>query len=138
MFKYPRLQTSIVNVFCTSKQEAFFLKYKASKDIPRIINTLNTLSPSEIANAASTEYDKKVTAISVSMWLQRHPEFRKNIAVQLSFPNLQKPDDNNERVRQRVLAELYVNNAMLFQIKDMQTLECARKYLDIVEEILKP
>jgi hypothetical protein len=114
------------------------MKYKASKDIPRIINTLNTLSPSEIANAASTEYNKKVTAISVSMWLQRHPEFRKNIAAQLSFANLQKPDDKTDRVRQRVLAELYVNNAMLFQIKDMQTLEYARRYLDIVEEMLKP
>jgi hypothetical protein len=116
----------------------FFLKYKASKDIPRLINTLSTLSPSEIANAASTEYNKRVTAISVSMWLQRHPEFRKNIAVQLTFADMQKQDDKTERVRQRVLAELYVNNAMLFQIKDMQTLECARKYLDIVEEMLKP
>jgi hypothetical protein len=114
------------------------LKYKASKDIPRIITMLNTLSPSEIANAASTEYNKKVTAISVSMWLQRHPEFRRNVATQLSFNNLQKPDDKTERDRQRVLAELYVNNAMLFQIKDIQTLECARKYLDIVEEMLKP
>jgi hypothetical protein len=112
-----------------------FLKYKASKDIPRIVTTLNTLSPSEIANAASTEYDKKITAISVSMWLQRHPEFRRNISTQLTVNNMQKTD---ERVRQRVLAELYVNNAMLFQIKDMQTLECARKYLDIVEEMLKP
>jgi hypothetical protein len=117
------------------KQEAVFLKYKASKDIPRIVTTLNTLSPSEIANAASTEYNKKVTAISVSMWLQRHPEFRRNISTQLTFNNTQKTD---ERIRQRVLAELYVNNAMLFQIKDMQTLECARKYLDIVEEMLKP
>jgi hypothetical protein len=72
------------------------------------------------------------------MWLQRHPEFRKNIAAQQSFANLQKTDDKTDRVRQRVLAELYVNNAMLFQIKDMQTLECARKYLDIVEEMLKP
>lgn len=114
------------------------MKYKASKDIPRIVTMLNTLSPSEIANAASTEYDKKVTAISVSMWLQRHPEFRKNITTQLSFNNIQKSEDKTERVRQRVLAELYVNNAMLFQIKDMQTLECARKYLDIVEEMLKP
>jgi hypothetical protein len=114
------------------------LKYKASKDIPRLINTLNTLSPSEIANAASTEYNKEVTAISVSMWLQRHAEFRKNVAAQMSFVNMQKPDDRSDRVRQRVLAELYVNNAMLFQIKDMQTLECARKYLDIVEEMLKP
>lgn len=114
------------------------MKYKASKDIPRLITMLNSLSPSEIANAASTEYNKKVTAISVSMWLQRHPEFRRNISAQLSFNNLQKPEDKTERVRQRVLAELYVNNAMLFQIKDIQTLECARKYLDIVEEMLKP
>lgn len=111
------------------------MKYKASKDIPRIVTTLNTLSPSEIANAASTEYDKKITAISVSMWLQRHPEFRKDIATQLTLSNMQKSED---RIRQRVLAELYVNNAMLFQIKDMQSLECARKYLDIVEEMLKP
>jgi hypothetical protein len=72
------------------------------------------------------------------MWLQRHPDFKKNIAYQLSCANLQKPQDKIDSVRQHVLAELYVNNAMLFQIKDMQTLECARKYLDIVEEMLKP
>jgi hypothetical protein len=113
------------------------LKYKASKDIPRLANILKTLSPSEIANAASSEYNKKVTAISVSMWLQRHPDFKRTVALQVSSTQL-RSDDKTERVRQRVLAELYVNNSMLFEIKDMQTLGYARKYLDIVEEMLKP
>jgi hypothetical protein len=113
------------------------MKYKASKDIPRIVNILKTLSPTEIANAASSEYNKKVTAISVSMWLQRHPDFKRNILLQVK--NLQsKPEDKTEHMCQRVLAELYVNNAVLFEIKDMQTLEFARKYLDIVEAMLKP
>ncbi len=111
------------------------LKYKASKDIPRLASKLNTTSPSEIATAATAEFGKKISAISVSMWLQRHPDVRKNLvtsdAKKTSIPM------TTEELKQKVFAELYVNNAVLFQIKDLSTLQCARKYLDIVEEILK-
>ena len=110
------------------------MKYKASKDVPRISEKLNTTSPSEIANAATVEFGKKVSAISVSMWLQRHPDLRKSLIK----PEVQKaPIPASEEIKQRIFAELYVNNAVLFQIKDMSTLQCARKYLDIIEEILK-
>jgi rRNA maturation protein Rpf1 len=110
------------------------MKYKASKDIPRLAAKLNTMSPSEIANAATTEFGKKVSAISVSMWLQRHPDIRRNFVQ----PEDQKaPTLHTEEVKQKIYAELYVNNAVLFQINDLSTLQCARKYLDIVEEILK-
>jgi hypothetical protein len=110
------------------------LKYKASKDIPRLASKLNTTSPSEIATAATTEFGKKVSAISVSMWLQRHPDVRKNLVQ----PEIQRTTIvPPEEIKQKIFAELYVNNAVLLQIKDLSTLQCARKYLDIVEEILK-
>jgi rRNA maturation protein Rpf1 len=110
------------------------LKYKASKDIPRLASKLNTRSPSEIAGAATEEFGKKVSAISVSMWLQRHPDIRKTL-VQTEAQKAQMLQTDG--IKQKIFAELYVNNAVLFQIKDMSTLQCARKYLDIVEEILK-
>ncbi len=79
------------------------MKYKASKDIPRLAAKLNTMSPSEIAAAATSEFGKKVSAISVSMWLQRHPDIRKN-ALQ---PEAQKtPMLPTEEVKQKIFAEL--------------------------------
>ncbi len=112
------------------------LKYKASKDIPRLASKLRSLSPTEIANAASTEHDKKVTAMSVSMWLQRHPDLRKELNQQLN--DIESKKNSSEAFKEKVLAEIYVNNAPLFEITNLQTLEIARKYLDIVEEMLKP
>lgn len=114
------------------------VKYKASKDIPRLANKLHTLSPTEIANAASTEHNKKVTAMSVSMWLQRHPDLRKDLFEQINEDEKKAEKISTEIIKEKVLAEIYVNNAPLFEIKNLQTLEVARKYLDIVEEMLKP
>jgi hypothetical protein len=114
------------------------VKYKASKVIPQLIRKLNTLSPTEIASEASTEYNKKVSATSISMWIQRHPQIRQELSQELqkSAP-IVKTTPKMAKLEPKVLAELYVNNSVLFEVKDLHSLDCARKYLDMVEAFLK-
>jgi hypothetical protein len=66
------------------------------------------------------------------VWLKRHPEVQKKL--------VEKADKrlvNDSTLNQKVLAELCVGNVIDLEITDLDTLNLAKKYLQIIEDDLK-
>lgn len=65
------------------------LKYKASRDIPNAVRQLHTFSPSVIREWILSRFNKAVTTQSISMWLSRNPDVKKQLEddiVREEFP----------------------------------------------------
>ena len=108
------------------------MKYKAAKDIPKFAKKYKTVVPSKLASFISMELNRKVSSESVHVWLKRHPEVQKKL--------VEKADKrlvNDSTLNQKVLAELCVGNVIDLEITDLDTLNLAKKYLQIIEDDLK-
>ena len=57
------------------------LKYKARRDIPNAVRQLHTFSPKEIRAWILSRFNKAVTTQSISMWLTRNPDVKKQLEM---------------------------------------------------------
>jgi len=108
------------------------MKYKATRDIPKFAKKYKTVVPSKLANFISMELNRKVSSASVHAWLKRHPAVQKKL--------VEKADKrlvNESTLNQRILAEFCVGNVIDLEITDLDTLNLAKNYLQIIEDDLK-
>jgi ribosomal protein S19E (S16A) len=113
------------------------MKYKPVRDLPRFAREYKTISPSQLAEIVSTKRNKKITPESITMWFKRHPSVHEQLARELREEKLLEKEDNVSRLTQGVLAELITNDYGDIKIRNLKTVEIARKLLDLIEEKLK-
>ena len=109
------------------------MKYKPENDIPTFAQRYGTVNPSELARIISEKRHRRVSSEAIRAWLKRHPEIYTQLTKIVSDPSKKRdfkkiPD---------VVAELIPANYDNIEIVGLETLELARKRLDVIETDIK-
>jgi len=109
------------------------MKYKVSRDLPKLAMMYNTLRPSELARIILKEKGKAVSPESITQWFKRHPSEHS----QLSEAIKNRSSEKKLREIPEDYAKLVTYNYGTTQIIDLETLEIAKKKLALVEEDIR-
>jgi hypothetical protein len=108
------------------------MRYKASRDIPKFAQKYKTMVPSKLASFISLELNRRVSSQSVRVWLKRHPTTQKKLADYINS----KQVVTESTLNQKVLAEFSIAGIEI-AITDLDTLDLAKRYLEVIEDDLK-
>jgi len=107
------------------------MKYKSARDLPQFAREYKTLSPSELAKIVLLKRDKKITPDSIRMWFKRHPDVYDQLNELIA--GLPLKEEDTRMSTQEVLAELITSDYGDIKIRNLETVEIARKLLDLIE-----
>lgn len=79
------------------------MKYKPTRDLPKFVRELKTLSPSKLVEKILRERNKKINPEAISNWFRRHPKEYDALALELASD---KPNEKDE-----VLDHIFQNGA---------------------------
>ena len=109
------------------------MKYKPKWDIPTFAQRYNTMKPSELARVLSEKRGKCITSDSIRAWFKNNPEIHDQLTKIVARPSGKK----TSRLIPNVLAELITEKYDNVEIVGLETLELARKQLDLIENDIK-
>lgn len=107
------------------------MKYKPARDLPQFAQEYKTLSPSKLAKIVLTKRKKEKTPDSIRMWFKRHLDIHDQLAELIA--GLPIKEEDTRMPTQEVLAELITNDYGNIKIRNLETVEIARKMLDLIE-----
>ncbi len=110
------------------------LVYKPRRDIPNAVRYLHTFSPTEIREWVLDRFNKSITPQSITMWLKRNPDIKKQLKKEIV-----KKELPSEEVRESVFktGTFEIFDSVDVWIRDMKRRKLRQRTIDANISALK-